>query len=566
MLSIYQAFTRHTQALLALAVCCAFAGQAHAGRPCEPTAQMPKRQAVEYGMRMAQRTQDVLDRSGADVVLLGRAGQDLSAYNLRYSHMGFAYRQKDMMGANVWRVLHKLNDCGTAEAYLYRQGLGEFFMDNPWRYEAVAIVPQADVQAQLLSVLGDDSRAVSMNMRPYSLVSYVWGQKYQQSNQWVLETLALAVDGVGSSRYTRTQAQAWLASKDYRPAVLQLGPLTRLGARIGSANVAFDDHPDDKRYSNRIETVTVDSVVSWMRSSKLAEKVVTIPQDLYSFKAPEKVEYTNGNAPTNAIVSSSNGEAQQGYDAYRNKDYVRAFNLLRPRAEAGDAQAQFTIGTMYRYGYGRAADPKEAIRWFRMAAERNHSQSEYNLGSLYGTDTMVPRDYDAAVYWLNRAQAHGNAGAKELLDQVLAQKRAQEQQARSNAPATVEAGRIVVRPDPLDDVAACVRNTPSTCTAAETESWAQSYMKSLHQAVRYPAAAAQAARVGEVVLSVSVCTDDTTARASVRSSSGHPDLDEAALQAARRTTVRAPLCSGVRTPINIIAPVTFTLDTSQKRP
>lgn len=548
------------------ALACVVMAQAQAGRPCEPTAHLPKKQSLEYGLQMAQRTKDVLDRSGADVVLLGRAGQDLSAYKLRYSHMAFAYRQKDMNGGNVWRVLHKLNDCGTADAFLYRQGLGEFFMDNPWRYEAVAVVPQLDVQAQLLSALGDDGRALSMNVRPYNLVSYAWGQKYQQSNQWVLETMAMAVDGVGSGRYTRAQAQAWLASKNYNPSVLQLGPLTRLGARIGSANVAFDDHPDDKRYSNRIETVTVDSIVSWMRNSKLGERVIYIPQDLHGFRTPEKVEYTHGNASYASAPVSANTGLQQAYDAYRNKDYVRAFNLLRPYAEAGDAQAQFTVGMLYRYGYGRPADPKESLRWFRMAAEKNHSQAEYNLGSMYGTDAAVPRDYEAAVYWLNRAQSHGNVGAKELLDQVLTQKRAQEQQARASAPAVVEAGRIVVRPDPLEDVAACVRNTPSTCTSAEIESWTQSYMKSLHQSVRYPAAAVQASRVGEVVLSVSVCTDDTTARSSVRVSSGHADLDDAASQAVRRTTVRAPLCSGVRSPINITAPVAFTLDSAQKRP
>ena len=32
-----------------------------------------------------------------------------------------------------------------------------------------------------------------------------------------------------------------------------------------AANVAFDDHPDDKRFSDRIETVTVDSVFAWLQ-------------------------------------------------------------------------------------------------------------------------------------------------------------------------------------------------------------------------------------------------------------------------------------------------------------
>ncbi len=550
--------TFRAAALFTLA--CVFMVQAQAGRPCEP-AHQPKARSLEYGFRMAQRTKDVLERSGADVVLLGRAGQDLSAYNLDYSHMGFAYRQKDADGTSVWRVLHKLNDCGSAEASLFRQGLGEFFMDNPWRYAAVAVVPQVDIQAKLLPVLTDNARATAMNVRPYSLVSYVWGQKYQQSNQWALETLAMALDNPDGGHYSRSQAQAWLLGKDYRPSVLQIGPLTRLGARVGSANVAFDDHPDRKRYENRIETVTVDSIVDWMRNAKLAEKLIYIHEDLYNFRAPERVVLLNGatsvRTPTATATVAPN--QQQGYDAYRSKDYARAYSLLMPQAAAGDAQAQFTIGMMHRYGYGRPADTKEAMRWFHMAAEKDYSPAQYNLGSMYGTDPAVSRDYDSALYWLNRAHTNGNAGAKALLDQVQAQKLAQEQTAARQKPSAGGA-RVVVRPDAMDDVAECVRNAPTACTAAETEAWTQGFVRSLHQAVRYPAAAVQTSRTGEVLLSVSVCTDDRVARASVRVSSGHEDLDNAALQAARKTPVKAPFCSGVLSPINVTAPVTFTLD------
>ena len=43
----------------------------------------------------------------------------------------------------------------------------------------------------------------------------------------------------------------------------------RLGARVSAANVAFDDHPNEKRYADRIETVTVDSVFAWLNRSGL---------------------------------------------------------------------------------------------------------------------------------------------------------------------------------------------------------------------------------------------------------------------------------------------------------
>ena len=215
-------------------------------------------------MQLAQQTAQALDASGARVVLLGRAGQDLTKYGLRYSHLGWAYKSE----AGPWRVVHKLNECGTAVAAVYRQGLGEFFLDDLWRHEAVWAVPTPEVQARLLPVLQANAQATQLHVRPYSMVSYAWGEKYQQSNQWALETLAAAMEPVSVRQ--RAQAQAWLRFKGYEPSVLKIGPLTRLGGRVTAANVAFDDHPPEKRFSDRIETVTVDSALAWLERGQLA--------------------------------------------------------------------------------------------------------------------------------------------------------------------------------------------------------------------------------------------------------------------------------------------------------
>ena len=37
-----------------------------------------------------------------------------------------------------------------------------------------------------------------------------------------------------------------------------------------AANVAFDDHPSAKRFTDRIETVTVDSVFAWLPRAGLS--------------------------------------------------------------------------------------------------------------------------------------------------------------------------------------------------------------------------------------------------------------------------------------------------------
>jgi hypothetical protein len=250
-------------AVAALVTLVAAASPAHAGRNCE--ARRPDAWGVQRAMDLAAHTAQALDASGAQVVVLARAGQDLSKYRLRWSHLGFAYRD-----GTGWKVVHKLNQCGSDRGDLYRQGLGEFFMDDLYRFEAGYVIPSADIQQRLLGVLQNNRRVDALHTPAYSMVAYPWAQVYQQSNQWAIETLAYAME---PTSMTRERAQAWLRFKGYEPTVLRISPLVRLGARMTAANIAFDDHPNDKRYSDRIETVTVDSVFDWMERAGLSGPV-----------------------------------------------------------------------------------------------------------------------------------------------------------------------------------------------------------------------------------------------------------------------------------------------------
>ena len=241
---------------------------AQAGRSCE--AQAPTVDAVQRSMQLAERTAKKLNQSGAQVVLLARAGQNLGEYGLRYSHLGFAYRAQE--GA-PWRVMHKLNQCGTGTSDVYRQGLGEFFLDDLFEYEAAMVIPAPEVQAKLLPSLLDNERASTLHTPAYNMVAYPWAVKYQQSNQWAIETLAMTQDPAAS---TREKAQSWLKLHDYQPTTLKISAMKRLGGRITAANIAFDDHPNEKRFSDRIETVTVDSVFAWLNRSGLGGAVQTV--------------------------------------------------------------------------------------------------------------------------------------------------------------------------------------------------------------------------------------------------------------------------------------------------
>jgi hypothetical protein len=253
-------------AALALAVPTAFAGT-----PCEE--QVASSELLVRSMQMADLTRTALEGIGDDVVLIARVGQDLSAYRLTYSHAAFAVRTHP---DGAWSVVHKLNACGTATSALYDEGLINFFSDAPVRYQAGIWRLAPAVQARLKNaLLGNKAR--DYHEPQYSLAAYPFSRRYQNSNGWVLEMLAYAIAPEGAAT-TRTTAQTWLASNGYQPTELALGTMTRLGARISKANIAFDDHPSSLRWKGRIQTVSVESIVTWLR---------TLPNGCQAMGCPE---------------------------------------------------------------------------------------------------------------------------------------------------------------------------------------------------------------------------------------------------------------------------------------
>jgi len=244
---------------------------AWAGQTCELTP--PTVATVTQGLNLAARTVAALERSGARVAVVARAGQDLDRYGIRYSHVGLFYR-----GADGWRVVHKLNACGSAEAGVYLQGPGDFFLDQPRDYVAAIVALKPSAQDRVLPWLERNDAAarrqlLALHHRPYSMVAYPWADTFQQSNQWVLESLAAALgDGV----HDRRTAQAWLQGQGFEPTEVRLSTLTRLGARVSMAHVSFDDHPMGLRMAGRIRTVTADGLMRWLVARDVGQPMIEV--------------------------------------------------------------------------------------------------------------------------------------------------------------------------------------------------------------------------------------------------------------------------------------------------
>jgi hypothetical protein len=265
-------FLRHLGRFLLVALAAtSLAGATLAGQNCEP--RRPSLDSIRRDLALAasvgQQLDEMARRDGARVLLIARAGQDLSQYGLRYSHLGIAYRDEAALnGRGAWRVVHKLNQCGSSQSTLYRQGLAEFFGDGLHAHEAGVVVLKPGIAARMAEQLKDDSVLTALHEPRYNMLAYPWSGPYQQSNQWAIETLALLADPAVISR---AGARNWLRARDYRPTTLQISSLTRLGARVGTAHISFDDHPFGRRMAGQIDTVTVDSVFAWIERAGLGD-------------------------------------------------------------------------------------------------------------------------------------------------------------------------------------------------------------------------------------------------------------------------------------------------------
>jgi TPR repeat protein len=116
----------------------------------------------------------------------------------------------------------------------------------------------------------------------------------------------------------------------------------------------------------------------------------------------------------------------------------------RARAAAGEALAQFSIGSLLYYG---STDTAEAVDWLRKAAAQAYPPAEFQVGQLYEFGFGVDRDLPQALVWYRRAADHGSASAQRAVGECY-------QKGRGVAADAVEAVRWYTRAAGGDDLRA----------------------------------------------------------------------------------------------------------------
>jgi TPR repeat protein len=97
------------------------------------------------------------------------------------------------------------------------------------------------------------------------------------------------------------------------------------------------------------------------------------------------------------------------------KDYAEAVKWYRKAADQNYAEAQFGLGFCYHEGEGVTKDYAEAVKWYRKAAEQNYAEAQFGLGFCYYNGEGVTKDYAEAVKWYRKAAEQNDALAQNNL-------------------------------------------------------------------------------------------------------------------------------------------------------
>lgn len=113
---------------------------------------------------------------------------------------------------------------------------------------------------------------------------------------------------------------------------------------------------------------------------------------------------------------------RQALGHMRQGDYAKAYCLWAPLAQAGHAEAQFSLGWMYHNGYGLNIDNRKTVEWWQAAAEAGLASAAFALGMLYSQgDAPLERDLAKAAGYYRQAAAAGNDEAVSMLYQLFNQ-------------------------------------------------------------------------------------------------------------------------------------------------
>lgn len=112
------------------------------------------------------------------------------------------------------------------------------------------------------------------------------------------------------------------------------------------------------------------------------------------------------------MTTSGNAGWKEGMAAANKGQHEKAYEEFLPLAESGHVSAQTTVGVMYYNGQGVPKDYDAALVWLNLAANKGHDIAQFNLAVMYDTGTGIDQDFVEAAKWYRLAANQGHARAQ----------------------------------------------------------------------------------------------------------------------------------------------------------
>lgn len=116
--------------------------------------------------------------------------------------------------------------------------------------------------------------------------------------------------------------------------------------------------------------------------------------------------------PAHAVLS-------EGLIALDEENYVKAYEILKPFAERGNAYAQYGLATIYRVGTDEMPkNEKKTVEWMLKASEQGHAGAQFGLALSYVLGKGVPKNQKQYVHYVEKAAHSGHTEAQYFLGMV----------------------------------------------------------------------------------------------------------------------------------------------------
>ncbi len=116
-----------------------------------------------------------------------------------------------------------------------------------------------------------------------------------------------------------------------------------------------------------------------------------------------------------AAAASVNGSTNLVGPAAKTVAPLHDVGAVTRRAEAGEAEAQYMLGTALLFNSGLPLDPVKGLGWLEKAAAQGHPGALFSLSEIYRQGIGVEIDETRRLTWLRRAAAAGSADGQHNL-------------------------------------------------------------------------------------------------------------------------------------------------------